>query len=255
MSDAYVSFAKARLINSEKTEAIANAANAWQATVTEPDAPTYQSASGSDIRLEGFAGSVELVVSLDASGQPLYDKLIYAQKPGVVIVAWGRDADGTVRIPVLTQERPFAENPDEPEEQRPLLFGQVPMGFFKPQPGQSTDDAIKDAAQRELREETGVTDIIRIEIPRPRVYWQDPTFMKNGTYVAFAEVALRPMAPETGHRDGERIRSVELLTVPELLARIAQGCTPAGVHYHMGVSLGPVLMFFARHPECLKESL
>lgn len=251
----YITFAEAWHLYPEETGAVADAKGAWCAQVTPPSGSEVQTPPpGTSIHLEGFAGSVELVVALNPkTGKPLYDKLLYRQKPGVAIVAWGRDAMGHIRLVWLTQDRPFAVDPDDPE--RDLVFGQIPMGFFKPQPGQSTKDAIMDGVRRELKEETGVREVQDIEIPEPKIMWQDPTFMQNGTYVAFAKVTLADVdEPEQGHADGERIRKVELLTIRDLLDCIRQGRTEDGVDYHMGLSLGPVMMFLAHHPEVLEEA-
>jgi 8-oxo-dGTP pyrophosphatase MutT (NUDIX family) len=256
MTKPFVTFAESRQINPKKTEEIADAGGAWTVTVFEPDGNTRVLPRGSDVCLDGFSGSARIVVVLDPdTGQPVYDKLLYSQKPGVAIVAFDRDARDAVRFLWLSQERPFADDPDSRESAGSLVFGQIPMGFFTPKPNQDVDDAITDAVRRELKEEAGVTRVISIEIPTPKVYWADPTCFTNGTYVAFAEVEFTAVGgPERGHDDGERIRRAEHLTVRELLSCIRQGRTPDGVIHHMGLSLGPLMMFFARHPELFVEA-
>jgi ADP-ribose pyrophosphatase YjhB (NUDIX family) len=243
------SYADCRALHPQKTADVASSQDRWRLVVNTPDGSAFTAPPGSDVFLNGFAGTVELVVALSDDGTPMYDKVVYQQHPGVMIVAWGRDAEGVVRIAYLTQVRPFAIDPDSSEPGAPV-FGQIPGGFLEPGTAGNLQTRIEHAVRRELAEETGVTRVLSIELPEPLTYWPDPTFMSNGTYVAFAEIELHSTP---GHADaasdGEDIRRVEFITIPDLLARIAQGRTPDGAIHHMGLSLGPLMMFFARHPE------
>ncbi len=135
-----------------------------------------------------------------------------------------------------------------------------PWDFFQTLDCQvSLHDGIKKAVYRELKEETGINqqDVLKIEIPEPATLWQDPTCMTNGTYVAFVQVNTSSftVSQQHTHIDGEDIRKVEFLSVSEILKRTAQGRTSDGVVHHMGISLAPLMIFFARHPECFTSKV
>ncbi len=251
MNKQFVTFAEARVIDPQKTHEIATDRDAWTLKVTGPDGEEIVIPPGSDISFDGFAGSGQVVVALDGNGQPRYDKFLYEQKPGVAIVAWGL-AGGTVKLFCLKQLRPFAYDPQDPEKE--FVFGQIPMGFFSRADRKlPLQEGIESAVRRELQEEVGVgeDEIIKVEIPSLSTLWAEPTFLRNGTYVAFAQINLNAATcePQGGHGDGERIQGVELIPASEMLVRIKVGRTPDGVVYQMGESLGPLIMFFTRHPE------
>lgn len=258
MTASSVTFAEARRISPEGARMVADAADAWVATISEPDGSTRVLPRGTDVRLEGFGSSVQIVVALDpTTSQPVYDTVTYTKSPGVAIVAFGRDAHHVLRFLWLSQERPFADNPDATDGKAGcLIFGQIPTGFIQIEPGQDVIKAIADGACRELREETGVARVLNVEVPTPIVYWHDPTHFTNVTYVAFVEVDLSTLSrPACSHEDGERIREVEQLTIGELFARIQKGRTADGVIHQMGLSLGPLMMFLAYHPELFREAI
>ncbi|MDO8592391.1 MAG: NUDIX hydrolase [bacterium] len=247
----FVTFAEARRIDFKQTEKIASQPSAWKARVTLPDGSVLTLPPGCDLKLEGFSGFAQLVVALDGKGEPIYDKLLYSQKSGVAIVAWGRDAGGTTKLAYLEQARPFADDPEHPEPGL-LVFGQIPMGFLTAADRElPLKEGVERAVHRELREEAGIREVIEIEIPEPATCWQDPTLIRNGTLVAFAQVVLPVSDDPSGLTagDGEDIRKIEFLSVKEIRRRIAAGKTADGVIHHMGISLAPLMMFFARHPE------
>ncbi len=125
----FISFAEARKIDSDKTVLIAEDPNAWKLKVVTPSRDVYTSPSGSDIEIEGFAGSIKVVVATDREGNPIYDKLLYVQKPGVAIVTWGIK-DSVIYLAYLTQARPFANDTEQPDKMGSMIFGQIPMGFL-----------------------------------------------------------------------------------------------------------------------------
>lgn len=255
MQKTFVSFAEASRINAEKTQKISTDVGVWVTTITEPNGRTYQLPPGSDIRIDGHAGSFELGVILDQNGQPAHDKGIYTQRPSVIIVAWGRDAQGSACIVHLIQERPLTMDLEIEGMTRPMRFAQIPMGFLN-------DDEIllpapegaERAARRELLEETGISTILSVELLAPLTYWPDPSLIRNGAYVVLVEVELPSEASKpavSAPEDHEHILHIEFPRVHELLERIQRGYTPDGVNYHMGLSLGPLMLFFARRPDLI----
>lgn len=251
----YRTFTETRISNPKGVERVANDRGAWMVSVNTKDGQ-IRIPPGSDVRLDGFSGSAELVVACDPkTGEPLYDKLLYRQKPGVAIVAWGRDPEtAAVKLAYLTQERPFAEDPEWPREEKPLRFGQIPMGFLNREEREllargNTHGAVQAAATREVQEEIGCT-VIKMHVPTVATLWQDPTFIQNGTYVAFARVDIASRGEPTGDpNEHESIHKVEFLTIPEVMTRLRLGRTGDGTLHHMGTSLGPLMLFFAHYAE------
>lgn len=97
-------------------------------------------------------GSVHTAVVLDAAGKPVFDRPTYREAPNVNLVVWGRTHAGEVRIAVIRQPRPHADDPARPGEQNSqIVFGQTPMGFAEKLLGES----IEETAARETEEETG----------------------------------------------------------------------------------------------------
>lgn len=78
-------------------------------------------------------GSVEYAIVVDNTGAPVFDRPLYREAPNVNIVAYGRDTEGTIRIAIIRQPRPHADDPSVQKGQKhdPVVFGQIPMGFLE----------------------------------------------------------------------------------------------------------------------------
>ncbi|MEN9557880.1 MAG: hypothetical protein RL141_249 [Candidatus Parcubacteria bacterium] len=245
-------FAQCREVDPAKTAAIAAQANAWKVHIVDPDGNEISIPPGSDVSFTGPSGSGRIGVACSDTGDFQYDKFVLEQFPGVAVVAWGVK-DGVVKLAWLTQTRPFAVDQERPGRTKPIAFGQIPMGFIETRFDKSLENLIYDAVVRELQEETGADHVISVSMPDPGTYWQDPTCMSNGTYVAFAQVDLGRISATTQHGH-EQIKKAEFLPVEEVLRRISKGWTEDGVVHHMGLSLGPLMMFFARFPHFFPHS-
>ncbi len=199
-----------------------------------------------DWEVRGRHGAVHTAVVLHPDGTPNFDRPAYVENPNVNIVAWGRDKDGAVRVAVIRQPRPHADDPEQPgvDGHKPVVFGQLPMGFMKKILGESSEDA----AKREAGEEAGATTVI--SITRPKYPWHNPnpTFVRTWSDLYFLQVDLERIESLRSTRD-EPIYSAEYITVPELLRRIREGKDEEGAVYRMCTANSLWMIFFATHPE------
>jgi hypothetical protein len=74
-------------------------------------------------------GCVETAVVINAQGNPAFDRPAYSEAPNVNMVAYGRTSNGEVRVAIIRQPRPHADDPEDrtANDHAPVVFGQVPM--------------------------------------------------------------------------------------------------------------------------------
>lgn len=191
-------------------------------------------------------GLVRSAVVVDENGAPVYDRPLYYEAPNVNLVVFGKHQDGTIRIGILRQPRPHADDPEDrgSDDHEPIVFGQVPMGFAEKVFGES----IENTAVRETFEETGsrvVLNVIRPECP-----WHNPnpTFVATWSDLLFVEVDLNTIDELRSSRE-EPIFSVEFLRPLELLANLRDGRDDSGALYRSCTSNSTLMIFFSTFPE------
>ena len=75
-------------------------------------------------------GAVRSAVVADENGKPVFDRPRYEEALSVNIVAWGIDKQTRqIKIALLSQPRPHADDPVNPVNSETLVFSQIPMGF------------------------------------------------------------------------------------------------------------------------------
>lgn len=231
---------------------------AFDAFAENADRWTHEGPNGARTKCEDFRasspyGSVASAVVVDEKGRPIFDRPVYYEAPNVHAIVYGRDTDGKIRVAVISQPRPHADDPMQPgNDHPPVIFGQTPMGFLLSKiAGNGNIVPIETGAagaMREAGEEAGVQVVISVTQPKYPHINPNPTFVATWSEVYFLEVDLhqiRRLKPD----HAEPIFSAEYLTVPELLRRIREGQDEKGAVYRMGVSLGDWMIFFATHPE------
>lgn len=217
-------------------------------THTGPDGiPT----TAKDFRIEGAFGSVESAVVVAQNGEPAFDRPLYREIPNVNIVAFGRDLEGKIRMGIIRQPRPHADDPEQPgNDHDPVVFGQIPMGFLEKLIGKDLEPRLETGeagAKREVQEETGAAVVCDIKQPAYPFMFPNPTFCATWSDVWFVEVDLASIE-RLKHDRHEPIFSAEYVTVPELLRRIREGKDERGAVYRMGISLADLMLFFATYP-------
>lgn len=202
---------------------------------------------GIDWRVKSRFGSIEPAVVVDNNGNPLFDKPSYSEAPGVVIVVWGRDAVGEVKIAVIHQPRPHADDPEDVSSSKEVVFGQLPMGFLDKLVGKEEMEHFTDAAKREAGEEAGASVIRAVETPACPYQNASPSFVRTWSNICFIEVDLQKIV-ERKEDATEPIYKVEYISVKELIRRVREGKADGAV-YRMATANSLWFIFFCCHPE------
>lgn len=189
-------------------------------------------------------GAVRNVVVCGADGKPAFDRPEYREAPAVNVVAWGRTNDGVIKVGVIHEARPHADDPRNPESREAVVVGQIPMGFKDKILGKFEPEL--DAATREVREETGAV-VVGVFQPQHPYQNPNPTFVASWTDLLFVEVDLEQIEQIKPHH-GELIYKAEYISVPELLRRIRNG-EYEGALYRAATTLSILMIFFATFPE------
>ena len=200
-------------------------------------------------RVESPFGSIHTAVVLDKDGKPVFDRPAYREAPNVNIIAWGRTkhwfSRDTVRIAVIRQPRPHADNPEKQGDgHEPVVFGQIPMGFMEKILGESGSAT----ARRETSEETGASAVIAVTQPKFPWHNPNPTFVPTWSDLYFVEVDLAKIARLRSSRK-EPIYSAEYMPIGKLLQNIRDGKDEQGAVYRMCTANSLWMIFFATHPE------
>jgi ADP-ribose pyrophosphatase YjhB (NUDIX family) len=191
-------------------------------------------------------GSVQTAVVCDDKGAPVFDRPLYRESPNVNLVVYGKHPDGEIKIGIIHQPRPHADDPERPgvDGHEPILFGQVPMGFAEKILGET----VEDTARRETTEETGAKVVI--SVTRPKYPWHNPNpaFVASWSDLLFVEVDLDKIEALKSSRD-EPIFSAEFISPAKLISRVANGVDDDGAKYRMCTANSALFIFFATFPE------
>lgn len=204
-----------------------------------------------DWKAESPFGSVHSAVVVQ-KGASSFDRPAYREAPNVNVVAWGRDADGTVKIARIRQPRPHSDDPEQPgNEHDPMVFGSIVMGFLERIIGKDALERFEkpeDGAKRECAEESGATAVKSVE--RPEYPWHNPnpTFVETWSDLIFVEVDLERVEQLKKDRL-EPIYSAKYIPVAELRRCVAKGKDEDGTVYRMCTANSAWFVFFCCHPE------
>lgn len=102
----------------------------WTLRVRHADGRVEEMAPGTDWEAVSRFGSVRSAVVTDPEGNPQFDRPRYDEAPNINVVAYGRDSKtGQLKIGMISQARPHADNDFEPGSKEAPRFAQIPMGF------------------------------------------------------------------------------------------------------------------------------
>jgi len=73
-------------------------------------------------RIYSRFGFAEVRVQTKADGTPDFDRVVYGEAPNINAVTWGIDADGTYKVAVVVQGRPFADTPEGEPADPPIVL-------------------------------------------------------------------------------------------------------------------------------------
>jgi len=192
-------------------------------------------------------GSVETAVVVDQNDVPVFDRPIYREAPNVNLVVWGKTKQGEVKLAIVHQPRPHADNPEMADVKfghLPVVFGQVPMGFLEKILG----ERVEDAAAREAWEEAGARLVI--SYTRPKYPWHNPnpTFVGTWSDLLFLEVDLEYIDEFKSTRN-EPIYNFDYVTPKEVIRRVREGMDEVGSVYRMCTANSILFIFFCTYPE------
>ena len=229
----------------------------WPLRIKRPDG-TVEELTGVDWEVRSKYGRVVSTVVTGAEGKPAFDRPRYEEAPNVNIVAWGRDKkERKIKVALLSQGRPHADDPTNPENTKTLTFAQIPMGFKDAVFGKDqveVYESSKDAAIRETAEETGATCIKDIFQPEFPYHNPNPTFVGTWSDLLFVEVDLEKV--EQLKKDPDRkelILKSEFVPLQQVMREIRAGKTDRGIT-RMCTSNSALLIFLTYLGTLVKAS-
>ncbi len=193
---------------------------------------TIEELAGVDWEAISPFGAVRSAVVTDETGKPVFDRPRYEEAPNVNIVAWGRDKNTRqVRVALISQPRPHADDPTNQQNTEQLVFAQIPMGFKERILGKDQLEAFessREAASRETSEETGATAIKDIFQPEFPYHNPNPTFVGTWSELVFIEVDLEKIEQLKPNRN-EPIFKAEYVPLKQVWKEIRAGRTDRGI--------------------------
>jgi hypothetical protein len=202
-------------------------------------------------RIYSRFGFGEIRVQMKPDGSPDFDRLVYGEAPSINCVVWGRAKDGTLKVAVVIQARPFADMPDGSFARLSLAFGQPCVMGFRDNLGGSRNlasafQAADETAVKESLEEAGATVVVNIR--QMGYHNPNPTFCATWSELFEIEVDLAKIQEFTDKT--ELIYRAEYLPIREVLTRIGEG-EYEGVSYRSATANDAFFVWLARHPEAL----
>lgn len=220
----------------------------WTLRVRHLDGTIEEFPAGTDWEAKSRFGSVISAVATNSDGSPSYDRPRYNEAPNVNVVAWGKDKKGQIKIAIINQARPYADNELETETNEPMVFRQIPMGFLDKILGQgevSRLESTKKGAIREISEETGAMVVKDISFPELPKHYPNPTFVGTSSNLAFVEVDLEKIDELKSRSVGEeQIYKSEYIPLDQLLKEIQTGKVD-NAYTRMCTSNSAILIFLS----------
>ncbi|MFA6306920.1 MAG: hypothetical protein WCV70_03105 [Patescibacteria group bacterium] len=240
--------------------------------ISLPDAlemdPQFQKKSGASAwvinektgEINSRWGKVAVQVQLKNDGNLDFGRGVYYEPPNINAVVYGFEADGTCKVGITIQERPFANNPPDIDNpygtpaDSPIKFGQPVMGFLKKIIGDGAAASIFEStiggATREALEEVGATAEGILEVKPFGEHYPNPTFCATTSRLIEIKIDLKKV---TGQTDKEElIYKAEYISLKELFCRIGKKVHD-GVNYNAAVANNTFFMWLAKHPELLSQ--
>lgn len=214
----------------------------WKLRVRHLDGTIEEMPHGTDWEVVSRFGSFRSAVITDNEGKPSFDKPRADEAPAVNVVAYGKDKKtGELRIAMISQARPHADNDFDPESTKDMVFEQIPMGFLEEIIGKI--ESAKEGAKRETTEETGASAVLDVSSPEYSKHYPDPTFVGTSTNVIFVEVDLDKIDKLKIDKN-EPIYKADYIPLSQLIDDIKQGKTERGFA-RMCTSNSAILMFLS----------
>jgi hypothetical protein len=219
----------------------------WTLRVRHLNGRIEEMPPGTDWEAVSRFGSFRSAVITDNEGKPAFDKPRADEAPNVNIVAYGRDKKtGELKIAMISQARPHADNTLEPDNKEDMVFEQIPMGYLDKVIGKDQIErfeSVHEGAQRETTEETGATAIKDISHPEFPEHYPNPTFVGTSSNLVFVEVDLDQIDKMKMDRN-EPIFKADYISLQELIQDLKDGKTERG-YARMATSNSAILVFLS----------
>lgn len=219
----------------------------WKLRIRHLNGTIEELPPGTDWEAVSRFGAFRSAVITNPDGSPAFDKPRADEAPAVNVVAYGKDKKtGQIKIAMISQPRPHADNDFEPENKEDMVFEQIPMGYLEKIIGKdpiTKTESPAEGAIRETSEETGASAVIDVSIPQYGKHYPNPTFVGTSTNVVFVEVDLDKVAALKEDKN-EPIYKAEYIPLSVLLEDIKKGKTERG-YARMGTSNSAILMFLS----------
>jgi 8-oxo-dGTP pyrophosphatase MutT (NUDIX family) len=219
----------------------------WRLRVKHLDGRLEEMPPGTDWEAISRFGSFRSAVITDNEGKPAFDKPRVDEAPAVNVIAYGKDkTTGELRIAMISQPRPHADNDFEPDNKEDMVFEQIPMGYLEKIIGKDPVAKIESAEQgaiRETSEETGATAVIDVSTPEYSKHYPNPRFVGTSTDVVFVEVDLDKVEKLREDKN-EPIYKADYIPLGELIDDIKRGKTERG-YARIATSNSAILMFLS----------
>lgn len=219
----------------------------WTLRVRHLDGTIEEMPPGTDWEAVSRFGSVRSAVITDNEGKPSFDRPRADEAPAVNVVAYGKDKKtGELRIAMISQARPHADNDFDSKDTKDMVFEQIPMGFLEKIIGKGPIEKIesaKEGAKRETTEETGASAVLDVSVPEYPKHYPNPTFVGTSTDVVFVEVDLEKIDKLKMDKN-EPIYKADYIPLSQLIWDIKAGKTERG-YARMCTSNSAILMFLS----------
>ena len=219
----------------------------WTLRIKHLNGTVEEMPPGTDWEAISRFGSFRSAVITNPDGSPAFDKPRADEAPNVNIVAYGKDKKtGELRIAMISQARPHADNVFDPNNNEDMIFEQIPMGYLDKIIGKDQMEkfeSTKDGAIRETGEETGAMVIKDISHPEFPQHYPNPTFIGTTSNLVFIEVDLDQIEKIKIDRN-EPIFKADYIPLKDLIQDLKVGKTERG-YARMATSNSAILVFLS----------
>jgi len=220
----------------------------WTLRIRHSDGSVEEMAPGTDWEaISERYGAVRSAVVTDPEGNPQFDRPRYDEAPNINVVAYGRDKEtGQLKIGIISQARPHADDIFEKNSTEAPKFAQIPMGFRDKIIGKDQVERLEatgESARRETIEETGAQAVLDISYPEYPNHYPNPTFVGTSSDLVFVEVDLDKIEEMKIDRS-EGIFQAEYIPLDKLIQDIKAGKNEHG-YTRMATANSALLVFLS----------
>lgn len=217
----------------------------WRLRLRWPSGYVSMIGLGADFVIESptFGRVVSTVYS--EGGHPVYDTIKADVAKNVDVVAYSVSKKGKLRILLVSEQRPLADDPYSEDLKVPVFWG-IPGGFI------NKGESVVDAAKRETEEETGA-EVLGFYFPKTPKHNFRPAFAGTWDDIVFIRVSPK-IVGKIRQNDGEQIYKAKLIDFKKALKQIKKGKTKYG-YTRNATSNSAILIFEQYRGRLIKSAM